>query len=84
VFTASSPDFTNPDGSNYTSDPSQVIATGSDSVLGAQFASMASYMKSTYNPGDWVGDSRSHFGAAHHRPITDAIAPRDDPPHLIA
>lgn len=34
TFVQGAPDFTNSDGSLYTSDLSQVIATGSDSVLG--------------------------------------------------
>ena len=61
-FVRGTPDFVNPDGSIYTSDPSQVIATGSDSVLGAQFANMANYMTSTYNPGGTYGTDGIAYG----------------------
>jgi hypothetical protein len=62
TFVPSAPDYTNPDGSSYTSDPSQVIATGSDSVLGAQFTDMVSYMTSMYSPGGTYGADGIAYG----------------------
>jgi len=56
------PNYTNLDGSSWTSDQYQVVATGSNATLGAQFAAMTSYMESTYNPGGAYGSQGIAYG----------------------